>query len=80
MSKIDQKIKAAEAILTDPVLSPLATGGINRRGLLARAGLVGAAALGAGLLGESTPTAEAAETAIVRPQGCTGLPSATLTS
>ncbi len=69
MSKIDQKIKAAEAILTDPVLSPLATGGINRRGLLARAGLVGATALGAGLLGESTPTAEAAETAIFGPKG-----------
>ncbi len=36
--------------------------GLNRRSLLARAGLVGAAAVGAGLLGDSTPSADAATT------------------
>ncbi len=69
MSKIEAKIKAAEAILTNPMTSPLATGGLNRRGLLARAGLVGAAALGAGLLGDSTPSAERGREGHVRPQG-----------
>ena len=62
MTKVttEDKIKRAETILTE---------GVNRRGLLARAGLVGAAALGAGLLGESTPSAEAAERVVFGPKG-----------
>ena len=61
MDKIEQKLKAAETILSNP--------GLNRRGLLARAGLVGAAALGAGLLGESTPSADAALATSFGPKG-----------
>ncbi len=70
MSKIETKIKAAEAFLTNPLTSPLVPANrINRRSLLGRAGLVGAAALGAGLLGESTPSADAAEATTFGPKG-----------
>jgi len=61
MDKIELKLKVAEAVLGTP--------GLNRRNLLARAGLVGAAALGAGLLGESSGTADAALSTVFGPKG-----------
>ena len=51
--KLETKLNVVKEVLSNP--------GLNRRSLLTRAGVVGAAALGAGLLGESTPSAEAAE-------------------
>ena len=61
MDKLELKLKAAEEYLSNP--------GLNRRGLLARAGIVGAAALGAGMLGGSTQTADAAVGLTFGPKG-----------
>ena len=61
MDKIEQKLKVAEAVLSNP--------GLNRRGLLMQAGLVGATMVGAGLLGDSTKSADAALSTVFGPKG-----------